>query len=163
MSSAGDAPQWLDDGEMRFWRSFIITASLLESRLNRELVEEHGISHSDYSILVVLSEAPGEQLRMSALAEIVASSKSRLSHQIARMEKAGLVERRECGDDGRGVLAALLPAGRALLEQAAPTHVRGVREHVISRVSAEEQARLADALERVLDGLVGGDREAAAS
>lgn len=163
MGQVGDSPRWLDADEMRFWRSFIFTANLLESRLNRELVESHGISHSDYSILVVLSEAPGRSLRMTALAEVVASSKSRLSHQIARMETAGLVAREECGSDGRGVLAVLLPAGSALLDRAAPTHVRGVREHVISRMTRDEQRQLADALERVLAGLSGTDDEAKAS
>ncbi|AEA22488.1 MarR family winged helix-turn-helix transcriptional regulator [Pseudonocardia benzenivorans] len=161
--SAAATPQWLDDDEMRFWRSFILTATLLESRLNRELVEGHGISHSDYSILVVLSEAPDHQMRMSALADFIASSKSRLSHQVARMEKAGLVERQECDSDGRGVLAVMLPKGRELLERAAPTHVAGVRDHVISRLSADEQRSFADALERVLQGLSGSDEVAEAS
>jgi DNA-binding MarR family transcriptional regulator len=163
MVAADDGPQWLDDDEMRFWRSFIVTATLLESRLNRELVEAHGISHSDYTILVVLSETPGQQLRMSALAEVIASSKSRLSHQVARMERAGLIQRQECDSDGRGVLAVMLPKGRAVLEAAAPTHVRGVREHVISRLSADEQRTFAVALERVLTGLSGAEAAATAS
>lgn len=161
--SAAVAPQWLDDDEMRFWRSFIITATLLESRLNRDLVETNGISHSDYSILVVLSEAPDQQLRMSALADVIASSKSRLSHQIARMEKAGLVERQECDSDGRGVLAVMLPKGRELLERAAPIHVAGVRHHVISRLSTDEQRSFADALERIAHGLSDADEVAEAS
>jgi DNA-binding MarR family transcriptional regulator len=163
MTAADEVPQWLGAEEMRFWRSFIITATLLDAQLNRELMESHGISHSDYSILVVLSEAPQSRMRMSALAELIASSKSRLSHQIARMERAGLVRREECDSDGRGVLAVLLPAGHALLELAAPTHLRGVREHVVSRVTPEEQSVIADALERVLEGLGGGEAEAQAS
>ncbi|RTL61906.1 MAG: MarR family transcriptional regulator [Pseudonocardiaceae bacterium] len=161
--SDGGTTQWLDDDEMRFWRSFIITATLLESRLNQNLSESHGITHSDYTILVFLSEAPGRRLRMSVLAELIASSKSRLSHQIARMEKAGLVARQECDSDGRGVLAALLPAGMELLERAAPTHVTAVRELVISQVTTVEQKSFADALERIHRTLSGDDEVAAAS
>ncbi len=145
---------------MRFWRSFIHTATLVEGRLNRELVEAHRISHADYVILVVLSESSDERMRMSALAEITASSKSRLSHQIARMERAGQVRREECTDDGRGILAVLLPPGRRLLEEAAPTHLRGVRQHVVDRVTPEEQQAIAVALERVFDGLRVAEPEA---
>ncbi|NMI01293.1 MarR family winged helix-turn-helix transcriptional regulator [Pseudonocardia acidicola] len=156
-------PRWLGEGEMRFWRSFIHTATLLEARLNRELVESHGISHADYGILVVLSEQRDEQMRMSALAEVTASSKSRLSHQIARMERAGLVRREGCVSDGRGIFAVLLPRGRRLLEEAAPTHVRGVREHVVDRVTPQEQVILAEVMERILSGLRGAEPEAKAS
>ncbi|GAY09169.1 MarR family winged helix-turn-helix transcriptional regulator [Pseudonocardia sp. N23] len=161
--SDGGTTQWLDDDEMRFWRTFVITATLLESRLNHDLNETQGISHSDYTILVFLSEAPDQKLRMSTLAELMASSKSRLSHQVARMEKAGLVTRQECDSDGRGVLAVMLPEGRELLERAAPTHVTGVRRHVISRLSRAEQTAFADALERIQRGLSGDDEVAAAS
>lgn len=163
MSGPDAPPPWLGETEMRFWRSFIHAATLVEGRLNRELVEAHGISHADYAILVVLSEAPGERLRMSALAEITASSKSRLSHQIARMERAELVRREDCADDARGILAVLLPPGRRLLTEAAPTHVRGVRRHVVDQVTPDEQRALAVALERVLDGLHRPEPEVQAS
>ncbi|WP_214365671.1 MarR family winged helix-turn-helix transcriptional regulator [Pseudonocardia sp. H11422] len=163
MGRGNATPRWLGDTEMRFWRSFIHAATLLEARLNRELVEAHGISHADYGILVVLSEQPGEQMRMSALAEVTASSKSRLSHQIARMERAGLVRREECASDGRGILAVMLPRGRQLLEEAAPTHVEGVRRYVVDRVTPEEQEILAEAMGRVLAGLRGAEPEAKAS
>ncbi|MHA6792027.1 MarR family winged helix-turn-helix transcriptional regulator [Pseudonocardia bannensis] len=163
MSVADATPRWLGESEMRFWRSFIHAATLLEARLNRELVEAHGISHADYAILAVLSEQPGEQMRMSALAELTASSKSRLSHQIARMERAGLVQRKECASDARGILAGLLPRGRQLLEQAAPTHVDGVRRYVIDRVEPAEQEILAQVMERVLAELRRSEPEARAS
>jgi DNA-binding MarR family transcriptional regulator len=140
---------------MRFWRTFIVASTLLEGRLNRELVEQHGLSHDDYVILVVLSEQGDHQMRMSALAELVVSSKSKLSHQVSRLERAGLLRRDDCVSDGRGVLAVLTPQGMRMLEQAAPTHVEGVRRHLVDLVSTDERAQLTSVFERVTKHLRG--------
>lgn len=155
--SAVTTPRWLNEQEMRFWRTFIVASMLLEGRLNRELVEGHGLSHDDYVIFVVLSEQPERRMRMSALAEIVVSSKSRLSHQVARLERAGLVRRDDCQSDGRGVFAVLTPAGYQLLEEAAPTHVEGVRRHLVDLVSDDERELLTAVFERVNDHLRAAD------
>ncbi|MGH3811068.1 MAG: MarR family winged helix-turn-helix transcriptional regulator [Pseudonocardiaceae bacterium] len=155
MSRVIDQPRWLDDGEMRAWRAYVVGKALLDARLNRDLQEEHQLALADYELLVRLSEAPCQQARMSTLAEQVASSKSRISHQIDRMEKAGLVRRQECPSDGRGVFAVLTSHGLQVLRSAAPTHVRGVRDNLVDLLSDDEQVVLAEIFERVITHLRG--------
>ncbi|RRO15203.1 MarR family transcriptional regulator [Saccharopolyspora rhizosphaerae] len=138
---------------MTAWRAYIVGSALLEHRLGRELQVTHGLSIADYEILVSLSEAPDGQLRMSELANGIAHSKSRMSHQIRRLEKAGLVRRQECPEDGRGVLAVLTDDGMAKLREAAPAHVRGVREHMIDLLDPDEQKTLAAVFSRLTDHL----------
>lgn len=140
---------------MRAWRAYVVGKALLDSRLNRDLQEEHQLALADYELLVRLSEAPGRQARMSTLAEQVASSKSRISHQIGRMEKAGLVRRQECPSDGRGVFAVLTSHGLQVLRNAAPTHVRGVRDNLVDLLSDHERVVLAEIFERVITHLRG--------
>jgi len=134
--------RWLDADEMRAWRGYIVGSALLEYRLNRELQEEHGITLADYEILARLSEQEGMRMRMTQLAADVASSKSRVSHQVARLESAQLVRRELCPSDGRGIFAVLTDSGFELLRTAAPTHLRGVREHLIDRLTEEQRAAL---------------------
>ena len=135
---------------MRAWRAYVIGSELLRKQLNRELQERHGLALADYEVLVRLSEGDGGRMRMAQLAGEVASSKSRLSHQISRMESAGLVQRVECGDDARGVFAEITDEGRARLRETAPTHVTGVRAHLIDLLGLADQATLAEIFERVL-------------
>ncbi|MBB4906378.1 DNA-binding MarR family transcriptional regulator [Actinophytocola algeriensis] len=153
MTATAEDPRWLDDGEMRAWRAYVIASELLRKQLNRELQDRHGLALADYEVLVRLSEQDGGQMRMAQLAGEVASSKSRLSHQIGRMETAGLVRRVECGDDARGVFAEITEAGRARLRETAPTHVAGVRAHLVDLLTAGDQTALAEIFERVLDHL----------
>ncbi|TDD90376.1 MarR family transcriptional regulator [Saccharopolyspora karakumensis] len=138
---------------MTAWRAYIVGSALLEHRLNRELQVAHGLSIADYEILVSLSEAPDMQMRMSELANGIAHSKSRMSHQIRRMESEGLVRRQECPQDGRGVLAVLTEQGLAKLREAAPSHVQGVRDHMIDLLDADEQKTLAAVFSRLTDHL----------
>ncbi|NUT94460.1 MAG: MarR family transcriptional regulator [Saccharothrix sp.] len=142
---------------MRAWRNYVVGASMLADRLHRELQDRHGVSLADYEVLVRLSEQKGHRMRMSQLADEVASSKSRVSHQVARMEREGLLVRRECPEDGRGVFAELTDRGMATLEGSAPTHVEGVREHMIDLLSREEQEVLAKVFDRVITHLRGLD------
>lgn len=138
---------------MQAWRAYVTGSELLRRQLSRELQERHGLALIDYEVLVRLSERDGWQMRMTQLAGLVAASKSRLSHQIARMESAGLVRRLLCPDDARGVIAELTPKGMETLRTAAPTHVEGVREHLISLLTDDEQAVIATVFERVLKHL----------
>ncbi|MQA16880.1 MAG: MarR family transcriptional regulator [Pseudonocardiaceae bacterium] len=140
---------------MRAWRAYAVGSALLEYRLHRDLQEAHGITLADYELLVRLSEAPEGRIRMSSLAELVASSKSRVSHQVARMGKADLVVREGCPSDGRGVFAVLTDHGWDVLRTAAPTHVEGVRAHLVDGLSAEERTILARVFERVSEQLRG--------
>lgn len=150
MTKAGtNDVRWLNESEMVAWRAYIVGSALLEHKLNRELQAAHDISLADYEILVRLSDHPDHRLRMSELAADVAHSKSRISHQIRRLEAGELVNRMECPSDGRGVFAVLTEKGAALLGEAAPTHVAGVREHIVDLIEPDEQKVLAAVFERV--------------
>ncbi len=133
---------------MSAWRGLIETTQLLFTQLERELTREHGLSMADYEILVRLSEAPHRAMRMTELAHTTLASKSRLSHQVSRMEERGLVVREVCPTDRRGASGVLTDAGFALLEQAAPTHVRGVREHLLDQLTAKDIAALSSLTDR---------------
>src|SRR5690242_4821968 len=108
-------PRWLDDDEQRTWRAFFAATQLFFDRLDRELQRDAGLPHAYYEILVWLSEAPDRSLRMSDLARRTRSSRSRLSHAVARLEERGLVTRRGCDTDRRGQIAALTDDGTAAL------------------------------------------------
>ena len=155
MNAEPDEPCWLDAEEMRAWRAYVVGKAVLDAQLNRDLQEQHQLALGDYELLVRLSEAAGGQARMSTLAEQVASSKSRISHQIGRMEKAGLVRRQECPADRRGVFAVLTSRGADVLRRAAPTHVRGVRDNLVDLLSDRERLVLAEVFERVAGRLRG--------
>ncbi|MFC4606066.1 MarR family winged helix-turn-helix transcriptional regulator [Rhodococcus kronopolitis] len=142
-------PRWLDGTEMGAWRGFIDASQRLMEVLNRDLQAAHGISLADYRILVMLSESPDGSVRMSELADGVLSSRSRLTHQIRRMEVEGLVARSTCVDDGRGVLAVITDAGRERLAVAAPTHVHGVRKYLIDLLEPQELAAVATVFAKV--------------
>ncbi|RSM41811.1 MarR family transcriptional regulator [Amycolatopsis balhimycina DSM 5908] len=145
--------RWLNEAEMAAWRSYIVATLLLRQRLHRELSDRHEVSLTDYEVLVCLESSPGHRMRMSELAVYMGSTKSKLSHQVGRLEAAGLVRRARDSDDKRGVITELTADGQTLLTTAAPTHVEGVREHLIDLLSPEEQATIAAAFERVLDHL----------
>lgn len=128
--------------------------TLLTDRLDDELRQAHGISLTEYEILVRLSERDGAQMRMAHLADAVAHSRSRVTHTVSRMEKHGWVARSQTPEDGRGVVATMTPAGRALLEEAAPTHVTGVREHLVDLTSDRDLEALGRVMDAVADDLV---------
>ncbi|HEV7899642.1 MAG TPA: MarR family transcriptional regulator [Planosporangium sp.] len=135
-------PRWLDADEQRTWRAFFGATQLLFDRLDRELQRDAGIPHAYYEILVWLSEAPGRSLRMSDLASRTRSSRSRLSHAVARLEERGWVSRRDCATDKRGQIAELTDEGVAALAAAAPGHVEGVRSHLFDVLSPEQVRQL---------------------
>lgn len=134
--------RWLSDEEQRTWRSFLTASRLLWDRVERQLQQGAGLPHAYYEILARLSEAPDRTLRMSQLASTSLSSRSRLSHAVARLEEAGYVQRRPCPSDRRGQLASLTEAGMERLREAAPGHVEEVRRLLFDRLSPEQQASL---------------------
>jgi DNA-binding MarR family transcriptional regulator len=151
---AAQAPtRWLSEDEQRSWRAWVSMHLLLDDRLQRELHSAQGLSLADYEILVRLSEAPDRRLRMSELAEQALSSRSRLSHQVTRLERAGLVCRVECTSDRRGFFAVLTDHGWSTLVEAAPTHVTGVREHLVDQLTPDEFAALGSACAKVVEHL----------
>ena len=146
-------PRWLDVKQQRAWRAFLAATRLLQAQLDRELQRDSGIPHAYYDILVRLSETPGRRLRMSDLADASDSSRSRLSHAVARMEEAGWVVRESCPTDRRGSFARLTDEGFAALERAAPAHVESVRRHLIDRLTPQQLDQLREISEAVLAGL----------
>ena len=142
----------LSNSERAAWRAWITAASLVPDQLGRDLQAAHGITLADYDILVHLSEAANVQLRMSELARRTLVSRSRLTHQIDRMEAAGYVERRDCYRDGRGLLAVLTDKGRDMLRIATQTHVSSIRRHVVDLLSPEELACLGTASAKLVQG-----------
>jgi DNA-binding MarR family transcriptional regulator len=135
-------PRWLDDEEQRTWRSFITASRLFWDRVERQLQQGAGIPHAYYEILVRLSEAPQHTLRMSQLASNSLSSRSRLSHAVARMEESGWIRRLPFPDDRRGALAQLTEEGMARLAAAAPGHVEEVRSLLFDALTPAQVAAL---------------------
>ena len=154
----GQEVPWLDLDEQEAWRTYLFTTTRLKDRLSQTLEQDPRIDLSlpEYEILVRLSESESDCVRMSDLAQRVVHSRSRLTHTVARMEKRGLVARERSASDGRGRVAVLTAACRELLEQAAPVHVRSVREFLLEPLGREDFLELA----RILDKLVSDeDRE----
>ena len=131
-------PPWLTDDEQRTWRHVVSLCALLPDRLGRALQTSHQLSLADYEILVRLSESKDGRMRMSDLATATLSSRSRLSHQVTRMENQDLVRREECRTDRRGWLAVLTEHGWERLKEAAPAHVECVRELFFNQLSEED-------------------------
>ncbi|MFI1968859.1 MarR family transcriptional regulator [Streptomyces cinnamoneus] len=137
--------RWLSDEEQATWRTHLDVSRLLMHQLERDL-QPFGLTNNDYEILVNLSESEDHRMRMSDLATATLQSKSRLSHQITRMENAGLVRRENCESDRRGLFAVLTDHGWDTMRQVAPHHVASVREHFIDLLSPEDLKALREAL-----------------
>ncbi|NQW65146.1 MAG: MarR family transcriptional regulator [Actinobacteria bacterium] len=135
-------PRWLNPREMKAWRSYIIASRRLLEALDSDLVG-HDLSMADYEVLAQLSDAPNRRMRMSELAELAMLSKSRLSHRMKVMEKAGWVRRELCSEDKRGSWATMTDKGFKAIVAAAPCHVDSVRKRFLDQISIKEQAELA--------------------
>ena len=134
--------RWLDEEQQRSWRAFLAAVEHLQSALDAQLQADAGMPHAYYELLVHLSEAPDRRLRMSALAQAVGSSRSRLSHAVGQLEARGWVRREPCPGDRRGALAVLTDEGFAALEAAAPGHVQAVRELLVDRLAPDQLRQL---------------------
>lgn len=145
-------PRWLSEEEQRTWRAFLAATRLVFDELDRELQVDAGMPHGYYVVLVSLSETRGRAMRMRDLAAATGSSRSRLSHAVARLEEAGWVERRPCEEDRRGSVAVLTDAGMSALVAAAPGHVAGVRRHLFDRLTPSQLCQLRELSEAVLRG-----------
>ena len=139
----------LSEAQMRAWRAFLGASTLVSARLNHELDEAAAISMYEYEILVRLFESEAGRVRMSQLADQVSYSRSRLTHTVGRLERAGYVLRSSCPKDRRGVYAHLTQAGYEFLAQTAPIHLDGVRRHLIDRFTPSELATLTELLEKI--------------
>jgi DNA-binding MarR family transcriptional regulator len=149
--------RWLDEREARVWHAVVGLQLRLQPELERQLIRDGGLSGAEYTLLVPLSEAPGGVLRARDLGRMVGWERSRLSHQVTRMEKRGLVAREECVDDARGSMIRFTDAGRAAIVAAAPAHVAAVRRHFFDALTDAELDVIGPALDRVLDRLPDND------
>jgi DNA-binding MarR family transcriptional regulator len=150
----------LDRREADMWRAFNDMRRSLDKVIERQLTGA-GLSTADYNLLVPLSEAPGDELRARDLGHHVGWDRSRLSHQLRRMEQRGLITRHDCPTDARGTMIKLTPAGRKAVESAAPGHVETVRRYFVDLLTPEEMDRLTAISARVRDNTVDGPATAA--
>lgn len=152
--------RWLSDDEQAVWRAFLTVHSELDARLGRNLQASGELSLPEFAVLVHLSESPDEQLRVQALADVLQWQKSRLSHQLTRMERRGLIVRQACPQDRRGSFAVLTDAGREVLNKVAPDHVEQVRRIVFDALTPAQVRALGSACNAVLEGLAEDDAAA---
>ncbi|WP_405498770.1 MarR family winged helix-turn-helix transcriptional regulator [Nocardia sp. NBC_00511] len=142
-------PQWLDPEQQRAWRAYMEGSQRLLADLNRQLQRDCDLSLAEYRILVKLSESTRHALRMSDLADGVLSSRSRLTHQIRRMETQRLVRRIAAEGDGRGVVAEITEEGLRRLRAAAPGHVAAVRRYFVDLLSPQQLTAVGAAFDLV--------------
>lgn len=145
--------RWLSASEQEVWRTFITAIQGLTDQFARQLQRDANMPYTYYEILVALSEAPNRTLRMSELAGARGSSRSRLSHAVARLEEVGWVCRENCATDKRGSFAVLTDEGFAALAAAAPGHVTEVREKLFDVLTPEQVEQLGEISRAVLRGL----------
>ena len=141
-------PRWLNAAEMKAWRRYIIASRRLLEALDSDL-EDHELSMADYEVLAQLSDAQERKMRMSELADVAILSRSRLSHRIKVMEKAGWVKREACPVDKRGYFAVMTAKGWKAIVAAAPDHVESVRARFIDHLSKADQEVITQIFERI--------------
>lgn len=142
--------RWLDEDEQYMWRRYRDVNQLLDLAIERQLQRDAAMSQSDYAVLVSLSEADDKGLRARELGAVLGWDRSRVSHQVRRMEARGLVAKGTCAEDGRGTIVTLSEQGARAIADAAPKHVAKVRELFIDVVSDEEVRALTSIYERIV-------------
>jgi DNA-binding MarR family transcriptional regulator len=147
-TSAGVSEQ-----DWQLWREFLTMHRHLARELDRQLQRDAGISQADFSVLLRLSESPAGRLRTGELAELLAWEKSRVSHQVSRMEARDLLERSECAEDGRGTWVGLTAEGRRVLQEASGDHAAAIRSLFFDHLTDAEKAALGASSRRILDAL----------
>jgi DNA-binding MarR family transcriptional regulator len=150
MPEEATTPRWLSADEQAAWRSFLSAVQLLNHGVDNQLQRDSGLSHADYEVLVRLSEQPTRALRMSELADRTLFSRSRLSHAVGRLEKAGLVRREPYPQDRRGLCAVLTDRGFQVLAAAAPGHVEAVRRALFDPLTPQQIEQLTAIAEAVI-------------
>jgi DNA-binding MarR family transcriptional regulator len=146
--------RWLDDDERATWLRLMAMVELLPGALDTQLRRDSGLSHFEYFVLAMLSEAPDRTLRMTQLGRLTNATLTRLSHVSRRLDERGLIERFQCPEDGRATNARLTEKGWQTVVQAAPGHVDTVRATVLDALTPEQVGQLhaiADAVLRKLD------------
>jgi DNA-binding MarR family transcriptional regulator len=142
--------QVLNETELGAWRVFLRAHAQITRKLEADLLAEHDLPLASYDVLLQLAESPGRRLRMTELADRVLLSRSGLTRLVDRLERERLVERAACPNDARGTHAVLTDAGLDRLRSAAPTHLRGISEHVTSRLTHEELGQLRELMLKLM-------------
>lgn len=136
--SAANPPRWLSTEEQQTWRSFLFGARAMLRAIDKQLTRDSSLSGAEYDVLVPLSEAPGGVLRSRTLLEFLGWERSRLSHLLVRMDRRGLIERKPCPDDARGLDVTITTSGRNAIEAAAPAHLELVRAALMDDLTEDE-------------------------
>jgi DNA-binding MarR family transcriptional regulator len=139
----------LTEMELRAWQALLHAHHDVTDRLDADLREQHGLTFSEYDVLLRLARAPGRALRMSDLAGRVLLSPSGLTRLVDRLVDDGLVSRDTSPEDARVTLARLTARGRERLRRAARTHLQGIRGHFTGRLSETQLRNVASALETI--------------
>lgn len=145
--------RWLTDAQLTAWLKLLAVVELLPGALDSQLRRDAELSHFDYQVLAMLSEAPHRTLRMTALALRTNATLPRLSHVVTRLGERGFVERSACREDGRATNARLTEAGWHKIVASAPGHVTHVRQTVIDALTDEQIQQLDAITSAVLDRL----------
>ena len=146
-------PNWLSEEEEKAWRGFVALRIGLVGHLARQLAQDSGITEAEFEVLVVVSEAPGQRIRSRDLGKALNWERSRLSHQITRMEERGMVAREQCENDARGFDVVLTKAGLKAIQAAAPKHLEAVRHCFIDLLSLAQMKTLTSISELVAEHL----------
>jgi len=142
-------PKWLDARELEAWQGWLEVSTMLNRRVEQQLKDEAGLSHPQFEVLTRLSAAPGGELRMTELAGAALTSKSGLTYQVAQLEKTGLVRRRTCESDERGIIACLTEEGWRKLRESAPSHAALVRDLFLDGLTSKQFTAFAEGIEAV--------------
>lgn len=151
MAAPAAETAWLTDEEQQHWRALVTAMTMLQRRLNADMLASHDLSLDDYAILSSLSEADGGRLRFGELADVLRVPKAHITYRFRRLEGQGLVRREACPTDARGAYAVLTADGRCRIEQAAPAHVASVRRHVLDHLTGAELAAVGRAMRAIVD------------
>jgi len=152
-------PRWLTPDQAEVWAKYRRLRRELQRAQDQQLQQDSGLSAADYALLAPLSESSEGVLRARELGAEVDWERSRLSHQISRMEKRGLVTREACADDARGSMVRLTEKGRDAIEAAAPAHAENVRRLVFDPLTPDEMRVFGDVLDRILGAVERNSRE----
>ena len=146
-------PNWLSKEEEKAWRGLMALRIGLVGHLARQLAQDSGITEAEFEVLVVVSETPGQRIRSRDLGKALNWERSRLSHQITRMEERGMVAREQCENDARGFDVLLTKVGLKAIQAAAPAHLEGVRHCFIGLLTPAQMKTLSSIAEVVTEHL----------
>jgi DNA-binding MarR family transcriptional regulator len=149
----GVKAEWLTQDQLGAWVRLAALVELLPGVLDSQLRRDADITHFEYYVLAMLSEAPSRTLRMTTLAAQTNATLPRLSHVVQRLENRGLIDRFPCPEDGRATNAQLTDAGWRKVQRSAPGHVANVRQHVIDALTPEQISQLTDITDAILQRL----------